>query len=836
MTTPISSGEKRDLVLAPQQYAFLQDETRGQIKTYVGPMVINQTGQDRPVRYDHANKSYQRVSLETAVVQTPVASEGDYIILENPAIDSTHPDEGSVKTTPNLKIGSKVNIPGPTTFALWPSQNATVLNGHNLRSNEYLLVRIYNEDEAKNNWNRAIVKKTDADDTDESKNNFPKNLTIGKLLIIKGTDVSFYIPPTGVEVVPDKERYYVRNAVTLERLEYSILIDQNGNKRYEKGPQVVFPEPTEVFYTDKENNRKFRAIELNPLQGLHIKVIAAYEEDNTKYKEGDELFITGEECAIYFPRVEHSLIQYGNDNKKHFATAIPAGEGRYIMNRNTGDVKTENGPKMLLPDPRNEVTIRRVLSEKQVNLWYPGNTEAAYYNQQLRSLMVDSPSARSGFISDADYKRHGLIKTSANINVPEDNYAFCAEKAGEAVSDTFTRNVNYSPPRTITLDTKYDGVPTISIWTGYAVMVVSKTGNRRVEVGPKSILLNYDENLEVLELSTGKPKNTDKLEKTAYLRVKNNKVGDVIRVTTLDHVPVNIKLSFLVNFENDPNKWFDCENYVKFLCDHARSILKGKIQKIKIEDFYKNGVDYVRDIILGKSDNETKREGLIFEENGMIVKDVEILDISIDDKQIAELLQKSQFDVVSSNITLSQAEKNLEDTKRQEEINREKTNAQYQTQKYKLKLEEEKVLSELSLKLTKIQSELKSYEEIKKTELADQEIKKISHNAELEREKASANQEELIAKNKLNLKMEELQAETDSIVKKFSSAQEGFSEALLTLSNHETLQKVAEAMSVQTIIGGRSFSDVLSKLFQGSSLENIMEIVTKRKGDIPVRS
>ena len=101
----------------------------------------------------------------------------------------------------------------------------------------------------------------------------PDELTVGKLLIIKGTDVSFYIPPTGVGVVPEAEGRYAREAMTLERLEYCILVDQNGKKRYERGPQVVFPEPTEAFL-EKNGRRKFRAVELNEIQGLHIKVIA----------------------------------------------------------------------------------------------------------------------------------------------------------------------------------------------------------------------------------------------------------------------------------------------------------------------------------------------------------------------------------------------------------------------------------------------------------------------------------------------------------------------------------------------------------------------------------
>jgi len=34
---------QRDLVLNPREYAYLQDNTKGVIKTHVGPTVINQT-------------------------------------------------------------------------------------------------------------------------------------------------------------------------------------------------------------------------------------------------------------------------------------------------------------------------------------------------------------------------------------------------------------------------------------------------------------------------------------------------------------------------------------------------------------------------------------------------------------------------------------------------------------------------------------------------------------------------------------------------------------------------------------------------------------------------
>lgn len=870
MTQP-NADQKRDLVLHPGEYTYMQDQTRGLIKTHVGPTVINQTAQELPVAYDMVGQKFNRCSLEAAVVRGPLASEGEYIVLENPASDNTKPEEGSSKASPILKVGRKVNVPGPAQFALWPTQRATVVKGHHLRSNQYLLVRIYNEEEARQNWSKAVAVRatTEVDLTTDAVTTSAVDalgLTIGKLLIIKGTEVSFYIPPTGVEVISENNNY-VREAVTLERLEYSILVDENGNKRYERGPQVVFPKPTESFYIEN-NNRKFKAIELNKIQGLHIKVIADYEEEDGNHKIGDEMFITGEHTPIYYPRVEHSIIRYGEKNK-HYATALPAGEGRYVMNRETGEIKTECGPKMLLPDPRRQVIVRRVLSDRQVKLWYPGNEEALAYNQQLRALAHNAPSARSGFVSEGDVQRTqtaqrkmlsgsppGVQNLSAAFPASTAQFGALADYgeedipleatflpttahqqkiggssqniAGAALPDAFQRGTAYTQPRTVTLDTKYEGVPCIAVWTGYAVLVVSKTGERRVVTGPATILLNYDESLEVLELSTGKPKNTDQLEKTVYLRVANNKVSDWVSVKTKDLVDVTLKLSYRVNFEGAPEKWFACENYVKFLCDHVRSVLKGMSQKRKVEDFGQQGVDIVREAILGAAAADGTRSGMMFIENGMRVSDVEVLGIEVNDKAINEMLNRAQHEVVGANIKLHQAEKELEVTLRQEEITRGKAKAAAETNKELALLTQAKIDQDLATAVAKIKAELEAAQKQKEANLAKEEVLNVASQGDLQRSKAKADQDAAIETQKQSLRLEGIKAETESMTRRCDSIQKGFSEALLTLGNQDTLVKVAQALSVQQFVGGKDVVDVIQKLFAGSGMDGLLKTVTDR--------
>lgn len=844
--------EKRDLVLPPGTYAYMQDTTKGVIKTYTGPTVINPTAQERPVVYDPSSGSFRGVSsLDEAQRIFPTAKEGQYLVLQAPAKGDKHPNEGSSQPSEELSTGRKVVVPGPATFALWPGQSADTYPGHHLRSNQYLLVRVYNEDEAKKNWSNAVVKPAADGETQSATaavtQRAPEDLTVGKQIIIKGTEVSFYIPPTGIEVIAlehDLTRNdtgsdrFVRDALTLERLEYCILVDENGKKRYEKGPQVVFPLPSERFVEQRGDDnkalvRKFRAVELNEIQGIHLKVIAPYKEGNREYKEGEELFITGKDTAIYFPREEHSAIKY-DGKTKHFATAIPAGEARYVMNRNTGEIRTVKGPAMLLPDPRHEVIVRRVLSDKQVQLWYPENTEALEYNRELRQILARVPTTRQGAISEGDFERNSRsskgkqLTAAATMLYASTSSSLTMESSGVSgeqglVGEEFSRGSSYTAPRTITLDTKYQGAPSIDVWTSFAVQVVSKTGKRRVVTGPTTVLLDYDEGLEYMELSTGKPKTTDKLLPTAYLLVDNNKVTDHVSVETADHVMVRLYLSYLVDFEGDPEKWFSVRNYIKLLCDRARSMLKGHVRKLRIEDFYKTATDEIRDLLLGKHVEGQKRPGMKFEENGMHVADVEVLQVELLDKGIAEMLNKSQQDVVRTNIELSGMKRQLDVTKEKESITRETVQAAADTQILRDKVQMELVASQLAVKLSAIGNALREAEEARKTREAEESLRDLVSGANLARVRKEKEQEFEFAMREQQNRIDFLKADAEAVVKRFSAATPGFTEALIALSNKDTLVKVAEAWNLQRALGGDNIVDSLGKVFANTPLAPLVQ-------------
>jgi major vault protein len=814
-------ARERDLVLAPNEYAFIADETKGNINAYVGPYKTSLANTDQPVVFNAKTKRFEKCSLEAATCSFAVAPVGWYLVLKNPARDRSQPRTGAINNLVELEVGRKVNLPGPASFALWPGQMVRVIQGHHLRSNQYLVVRVYDEEAAKANWKNAVIKPQGGGDEQPVVPEAPE-LTMGQQLVIRGTDVSFYIPSTGIEVVPDASGVFVREAVTLERLEYCILLDENGNKTYLQGPAVVFPKPTETF-VQKGGTRKFRAIELNENSGIYVKVIAPYVEDDKGYQVGDELFITGRDQMIYFPRPEHAVIKYG-EQTIHYAVAIPAGEARYVLDRHGGQIRLERGPSIFLPDPRREVIVRRILDSRHVKLWFPGNQDALVHNERLAR---QRRSEADDFVADED------------VPVARASKAAEAEVASQAFAgDDFHRRAAFTPPRTIVLDTRYDGAVSISVWTGYAIQIVSKTGERKVVVGPSTYLLEYDEVLQPMDLSTGTPKSDDKLDRTVYLRVLYNKVSDIVEAETADLVSVRIRLSYRVNFEGDPQRWFNVENYVKFLTEHLRSLLRGQIKLRSVQDLYPRAVTIVRDVVLGAQGEDGKRPGRRFDENGMRVYDVEVLGVEIGDAQIEALLVGAQHAVVEQTLTLDSEKRRLELTRQREAIEQEIQAITAATRQKQLALEKNEVEARHALEQTKQTAEAEQRAQRLAAQLADQQALEGVHQAELQRRRSASELDLTITDAQLAQRLKELEAEVQAVVQKAQAVSPDLVAALQAFGDRALAERMAESMAPLAILGGESVAEVLARLLRGTKVAEVLSspAFASPPIDLPTRS
>lgn len=861
-------GQRRnqDMILAPNEYALITDETKGEVSVYVGPNKASLAGSDRPSVFDPKTNRFKGVSLEQATQAFLQAAEGAYIVLENPAEGDKHPAGTGKLTTPSLRFGKKINIPGPASFALWPGQVAKTTPGHNLRSNEYLVVRVYDEEAAKANFGKAVLKVAETTGEAADPNApAPKKggaakaatsdiptadaLTMGKLFIIRGTEVSFYIPPTGIEVVPEHvngEDRYVREAVTLERLEYCLLLDQNGNKRYVRGPAVVFPKPTEKFVDaaiksnpDKARAKKFRAQELTPNSGIHIRVIADYVEDDgkTKRTEGQELFITGNEQPVYFPREEHAIIKYGEQDI-HYGIAIPAGEARYVLDRLKGDVTLVMGPKIFLADPRHQVIAQRALPLKLCELVYPGNNEALEVNAQRLGVedqdFIGAAGANAAFLnssyvsSDPSAEAYGAV---AAVATPEGaRRGFMIKGSSKSLpGDAFDRKSKFTAPRSVILNTKYDGAVTVKPYTNFAMLLV-RGNDRRVIQGPGTFMLEYDEVPQVMTLSTGKPKSMDKPFQTVYLQVKNNVVSDIVEVETKDFCRLNVKLSYRVNFEGAPEQWFNVDNYVKFLCDHMRSKIRNAVQKLGIEEFYSNHTEHLRDIILGKSPGKGEpRPGTKFEENGMRIYDVEVLENKMQNPDVEKMLVNAQRDVIQNTLVLASERRKLDYVKESEELKRQEAMTRAETQRSNFELQAETAKRKLELDLTVIEANAKTQSEQIAKELEAAQARGEITKLQLEQNKAAREQDLSFDAQAQQLKLREIEAQVQAVVEKSKAISPDLVAALSAFGERAMVEKVAEAMAPLGILSGgkKSVVEILQELLKGTALSNQLGTVLK---------
>lgn len=700
-----SLNRDTEAVLSPNEYLFMA-EANGQTQVVTGPIKKPIDSANELMVFDDQTQEFKRVgTVSQAIRRMPVVDESSYVVLHNPAAENKYPDIAGTTSAIPLETGKKVNITGPISFALWPGQIAEVIAGHILRTNQYLIIRVYNAETARENWEDSILKKTGGDDGDDVKDLQKGDLGNGQLYVIKGTEVNFYIPPTGLEVIADENGSFVRDAVTLENLEYCILKNESGEKRYIAGPAVEFPEPDETFES-KGSNRIFRGVELNENMGIYVKVTSPYDG----HEIGTELFITGKDEKIYMPRPEHAIITYGDKNFIHYAIAIPEGEARYILDKVKGDVKLVEGPTMLLPDPRSQVIVRRILSKPQCNLWYPGNEDVRSYNagaeaEDLREDFEEQTAEVRAFSeagmglpeNDNSFEQERNLMSSRNMysnaaKVRKETRTY--KKSHDLISDSMVRGTTYTKPRTITMtEGKFEGAVKIGVWPGFAVQVIDALGDREVIFGPTTRLLDYNDTLEVLELSTGTPKDDERTIKTTYLQTGNNQISDEIEAMTKDMVEVTINVAYLVNFDRKKSEyWFSVSNYVKLLTDRCRSIIINMIKQHNIEDINHGYMNLIRDIILGENKGG-EREGRAFE-NGMNIIDVDVKSLEIDDEGVGSLIAIAQKSSVTNALNVIKAQDLLKATKKIETATQETEDLKHATAKKKVANENEIELGE----------------------------------------------------------------------------------------------------------------------------------------------
>lgn len=86
------SDIQKDLVLSPNEYAYVLDETKGNVGCNVGPHKMSLSQSDKLVIFDNYEKRFITCDTYKKAIQLfTTAPEGWYIALKNPSPNNKHP-------------------------------------------------------------------------------------------------------------------------------------------------------------------------------------------------------------------------------------------------------------------------------------------------------------------------------------------------------------------------------------------------------------------------------------------------------------------------------------------------------------------------------------------------------------------------------------------------------------------------------------------------------------------------------------------------------------------------------------------------------------------------
>ncbi|MRG95781.1 hypothetical protein [Polyangium spumosum] len=905
----------RKIPVTERQFLWVQDDDKGEVTLHVGPTMVSPTAADRVViddgmggfREDTTGKPQSMVEL----------GDNQYAVLFNPLLESDSGPNGRFKNGRNesrpLRNGTRSMIPGPCCFYLRPGQRADVRDAHELASNQYLVVKVYGEVDKNAPYHEvtarsAAITRATAENLDEQPTTTvdsldPVPLKRGQLIVIRGLDTQFYIPPTGVDIVPDtsiddsgaaisaaiarqvlaqsrdevdampmeelaaddealalrgqarskvpnqfidqsarmrgrkaaapvapgpapspqpapgpaggaaearvgaaavqdllassavrraleaeaRQARLIRRAVVLGEKEYCVIVDADGKREIKVGPARVFPGPYDTFMTVGSRNRVYDAYELLPQRALWLRVIApikradlaaklprGFELTKDEYFPGDELLLTG--VSTFF---------------------VPFNE-----------------IECLSPE-----TGQAVVGNDQARVFI----EAIGIDQKSGIYVRDLATGEVRLVRG---KQSYLVDPRKEVQVTR-----------TVPADDWNLWIAANEPH------KYTQRPITTPWA-LSVMVpnntavlVTSANSRRVVEGPCVTLLGYEESLTSLSLSTGTPKSDDEPLRTCFLRTVGNRISDKITVETADFVKISVRVSYSVEFLPDhKERWFNHENYIQFIVDRLRSIVRSKCRTLSLSTLWPELPAVFRDTLLGER-KDGARPGRLFTENGTLLSEVEVLGAEIEDREVAALMQKVQTESVTLAIGDRKAQEALASAKLRAEVERQTQELVAEARLRAAKLDElsRKLAHEAALAKARedeaVQKERQSLADTREAEAQkarlsreNEEKAALIENFRKDAEARAAAQRLLhevelaYAARLRELEVKLIEAQSSATVAERQAVQKQLVEAMVGLGDKLLLTEVANNMNLVSLFKGKDVGTILTEVLGGTKV------------------
>ena len=947
----------RKIPVTERQFLWVQDDDKGEVTLHVGPTMVSPTAADRVVIDDGAGSFREDTSGRPQMMIE--VGDHQYAVLFNPLLENDGGANGRFRIGRNearpLKNGTRAMIPGPCSFFLRPGQRCEVRDAHELSASQYLVVKAYGPVDRSAPYfdvtvrsaaiTRATAEALDGRPTPLPDKGTDQDLKRGQLIVIRGIDTQFYIPPTGVDIVPDtsvdesgatvsattaqklmqqmqaqlskpspstvaptapplakkgslseeelelrleddeslsdksrsprravaqyqaeaaaqmvdqsartrqrvapptaipapaaparasaapppppplsaassgavaaapsvgaatvsvddvlssdalrkaiekeaRQARLIRSAVVLGEKEYCVLIDPDGKREIKVGPARVFPGPYDTFMIKGSRNRVYDAYELLPQRALWLRVISQSSRDDMakKMPRGVEL-----DKELYYPGDELLL----------------SGVSGFFFPFNEIEVLSPHTGEAVVGNNHSNVFIEAIGIDQKSGI----------YVRDLTTGEVRLIRGKQSYLVDPRKEIH----ITRGVNPHDWNLWIAASELHKRTDRHVTT------PWAISIIVPHNT----------AVLATSAAGQRVIE-GPCVTLLEYEENLVPLRLSTDTPKDDSSPLVTCFLRTIGNRVSDVIEIESADFVRISLRITVSVTFLRDHrDKWFNAENYIQVLCDHLRSIVRSRTRTLSLSSLWPQLAAVVRDTILGpRSDADGSRKGRFFAENGMLVHEVEVLDATIEDEQIAEMMRSVQRESVTLTIGDRQAQDKLQSTKLRAELELKTHELQAQVREHESKLREleRKLVHETRL------LELRDREAMAREQsqlVAEREASELRLRLDRESAAQSAAREALLkdaatkAQAAQSLHEEEfghlsrikgldmalIDAQARAVVAERTAVQPQLVEALTALGDKTLLGEVAQNMNLVSLFRGKEAGEILKEVVGGT--------------------
>ncbi len=892
--------ENRQKIPVPRRsFLWSLNQTSGEILTHVGPTEFTPSANDRIVRANNRG-GFEQAQMEARPFI--LARDGEYVIITNPVTDI--PDDGHLNGNwvpggnkeKSLRLGTTMVIPGPCAFPMWPGQTAEVRQAHKLSANHYLIVevvakvdesaRYYDLVKRSAELSSVVIDITDAA-RDESDDETPeateasskRSLRIGQRIVIQGRHTEFFIPPSGIEVVPNIEesdsrsdsgdgistlpaaateelakllnqvsgglttrqfsvlknelrhrqdlttgqravmltalddawgeraaerrrKYdrrqsqhaidpYARKAVILGPKHFCILFDADGNPRIVKGPARVFPGPADTFMYRGSRRRVYQAYELGETQALWLRIISPITREalaarlpkgtelkKATYEVGDEMLIRGLP-SVFFPFIEAE-----------------------ILNPNTRDPHVGN-------DHENVIINAVGIDQK-----------SGVYVRDRGTGMVKMIRGETSYLVDPRSEEH------VHRRVPNEKWNLWIAHA--------------EPHKQQGRDVVTPWALSITIPNNEAVLITSRHG-RRVAIGPRTELLEYEEQLTALRLSKGHVKDGSQTVTTCFLRIHGGRFCDTLDLESSDFVKIRVRLGLSGHFGGEPERWFNVEDPVKLLADTVRARLGEAARGEPAIKLLTELPKIVRAALFGENEDWT------FTENGMVVEAADVLQVTIIDKSLSETFASVQREAVALQLKDRQLSRRLESTRLRDSIDQEEHTIQRESQR---RMSETALLEARETHRLELQKLLDAAEREDKLQERKHQRGEVETKFHLRQQAAGS---EARAKNRLvdaeaeakandqlntvrqaharamaEIERKTAEAMASADATRLKAIERELVGALHAAADSEVMKAAAENMNLVALLGGKSPAELLSQLLKGTPLERSSKGMKKR--------